>query len=77
MAALASSAALAGQPLYRALLLLQVCFYAWAGLGWALRRRVSHKLRSASFAYYLLAMNAAFVVGLAQIAFRHGETKWH
>ncbi|HEY7854829.1 MAG TPA: glycosyltransferase family 2 protein [Terriglobales bacterium] len=77
MAALASSAALAGQPLYRDLLLLQVCFYAWAGLGWALRRRVSHKLRSASFAYYLLAMNAAFVVGLAQIAFRHGETKWH
>lgn len=72
---LVSSAGLWAQPLYRMALLAQCVFYAWAGLGFLLRRRV-RGIRYALFAYYLLAIHLAFLVGFARAVTRRTETAW-
>lgn len=65
------------RPVYTAALAAQVGFYLLALLGMWLRRNGGRaQVKIASLAYYLLAMNAAFVVGFALLVFRHGETKW-
>lgn len=65
---LASSVALAGAgALFTAALAAQVVFYLWALLGYCLRRRWS-SARFALLGYFLVAMHAAFLVGLARAA---------
>jgi cellulose synthase/poly-beta-1,6-N-acetylglucosamine synthase-like glycosyltransferase len=73
---LAASAALAARPLYRVALAAQMVFYAWAVLGFLLRRRI-HGIRYALIPYYLLAIHLAFLVGFARAMTRRTETAWH
>lgn len=75
LALLGASIVLAGQHGYGVALGLQLAFYGLAGLGLLMRGR-ARQIRSAGLAYYLVAMNAAFLVGLWLLLFRHGETKW-
>jgi len=70
-----SSAALWARPFYRAALLAQLVFYAWAALGYLLRSRV-HRVRYALIAYYLLAIHLAFLVGFLRVLTRRSETAW-
>lgn len=72
---LASSALLWAHPLYRGALAVQLLFYAWAGLGFLLRRRVEG-VRYALFAYYLLAIHLAFLVGFIRVLRRRTESAW-
>jgi cellulose synthase/poly-beta-1,6-N-acetylglucosamine synthase-like glycosyltransferase len=72
---LASSAALWAHPLYRGALAAQLLFYAWAGLGFLLRRRVEG-IRYALFPYYLLAIHVAFLVGFIRVLTRRTESAW-
>jgi cellulose synthase/poly-beta-1,6-N-acetylglucosamine synthase-like glycosyltransferase len=72
---LVSSASLWQRPLYRALFLGQVLFYAWGALGYALRARVP-RVRYMLLGYYLVAMHLAFLVGFVHFLFRHHEAGW-
>ena len=72
---LASSAALWEQPLYRAVLIAQVLFYAWAGFGFLGRRRMQG-IRYALFAYYLLAIHLAYLVGFLHFLGGRREATW-
>jgi len=75
LAVLVSSALLAGKGWYGAALIAQLLFYGWAGVGFALRQG-PRAPRTAALAYYLTAMNAAFLVGLARVATGQGQPKW-
>jgi cellulose synthase/poly-beta-1,6-N-acetylglucosamine synthase-like glycosyltransferase len=70
-----SSAALSARPFFRWVLLVQVLFYVWAGLGFLLRRRVEG-MRYALLAYYLLAIHLAFLVGFVRALTRRRESGW-
>lgn len=60
---------------YRVLLAVQLAFYALALVG--MGRRPSHPApRLARIAYYVLAMNAAFVVGLVQVLAGRDQRVW-
>ena len=72
---LASSACLSADPWYRVAFVGQVAFYAWAAMGWCLRRRVAG-MHFALMAYYLLAMHVAFLVGLARALAGRNEVVW-
>lgn len=62
IAILISNAMLLHRPFYRACAGLQIALYAWALLGLAFHKHVK-QLRYALVGYFLLAMNAAFLVG--------------
>lgn len=72
---LASSAALWPHPLYRALFLAQVAFYAWGLVGWLFHRQIQG-VRYALVAYYLLAMHLAFLVGFMRVLSRRNDVGW-
>jgi cellulose synthase/poly-beta-1,6-N-acetylglucosamine synthase-like glycosyltransferase len=72
---LLASVLLREQPLYRAFLVSQVVFYAWAGLGCVFRRRVQ-RIRYALVAYYLLAIHLAFLVGFMRFVTGHRGAEW-
>ncbi len=72
---LVSSASLWAQPVYRALLMAQLVFYAWAAVGCVFRRRVQG-IRYALMAYYLLAMHLAFLVGFMHFLTGHRGAEW-
>lgn len=71
----ASNLFLLGKPLYRIPLLLQVAIYLWAAVGFVFRRRL-HRVRFALVAYFLVAMNLAFLVGLLQCLTGRKESAW-
>ena len=62
-------------PFYGAMLILQFFFYSWAGLGFLFRERMKN-VRYALVGYFLLAMNAAFLVGFFRFLLRRGPTTW-
>ena len=75
LAMLLSSAALAARPLYRAALLAQLVFYAWALLGFLFRERMA-PVRYSLIGYFLLAINLAFLVGFVQFLSGRQEVRW-
>lgn len=60
---------------YQAMLLLQAGFYVWAGLGFLFRERL-RKVHYALVGYFLLAIHAAFLVGLVRLLLRRGAITW-
>jgi cellulose synthase/poly-beta-1,6-N-acetylglucosamine synthase-like glycosyltransferase len=72
---LATSIALWQSPLYRTILIAQLVFYGWAGVGFLCRQRMQ-RVRYALLAYYLLAIHVAFLVGFIQFARGRGEVTW-
>jgi cellulose synthase/poly-beta-1,6-N-acetylglucosamine synthase-like glycosyltransferase len=72
---LATSALLWERPLYRGFLVAQVLFYAWAGLGFALRARLAN-VRYALIAYYLTAIHVAYLIGFYRFAIGRREATW-
>ncbi len=73
---LLSSAALAmSSPFFRLVLLLQVLFYGWAALGYALREKL-RGIRYALVGYFLVAMNMAFLIGFVRCLRGRGEATW-
>jgi cellulose synthase/poly-beta-1,6-N-acetylglucosamine synthase-like glycosyltransferase len=72
---LASSAVLSSHPFYGGMFIAQLTFYLWAALGFLFRGRV-HGVRYALFAYYLLAIHLAYLVGFVRFVTRRTETAW-
>jgi cellulose synthase/poly-beta-1,6-N-acetylglucosamine synthase-like glycosyltransferase len=72
---LASNLFLLDAPLYRAALAGQVAFYLWAALGLAFRRR-ERRLPLTMLCYFLVAINAAFLVGFLRFLGGRRETAW-
>jgi cellulose synthase/poly-beta-1,6-N-acetylglucosamine synthase-like glycosyltransferase len=72
---LLTSAALAAQPVYRAALVAQILFYAWALAGFAFRERMA-PVRYGLLGYFLLAINLAFLVGFLQCFFGRTPVRW-
>lgn len=72
---LVTSAAMVDSPLYRALFVLQVLFYAWALAGYLLRPRIQ-RIRYALVPYYLLAIHLAFLVGFVRYLCGRREIEW-
>jgi cellulose synthase/poly-beta-1,6-N-acetylglucosamine synthase-like glycosyltransferase len=72
---LISNATLARYPIYAAMGMLQLFFYLWAGLGFFFRKRLQG-VRFAMLAYYLLAMNFAFLLGLFRFFTNQYEAGW-
>lgn len=75
MALLISNATLIGRPLYTAFAFLQSSFYLWAFLGFACHKYV-RGVRYALIGYFLLAMNAAFVVGFFRYIQNRHAIEW-
>jgi hypothetical protein len=67
--------ALWGDPFYRAVLIAQLLFYLWAALGFLGRRRMQ-EIRYALFAYYLLAIHLAYLVGFLHFLGGRREATW-
>jgi hypothetical protein len=55
--------------------LLQLLFYLWAGFGFLFRERM-RGVRFGLLAYFLLAMNCAFLVGLFRCLTKQEEVIW-
>lgn len=72
---LVTSATMVDSPLYRALFVLQVLFYAWALAGYLLRPRIQ-RIRYALVPYYLLAIHVAFLVGFVRYLCGRREIEW-
>lgn len=67
--------ALVRYPVYLGIALLQLIFYLWAGMGFFLRKRL-RRARFALAAYYLLAMNIAFLIGLVRSTTDQSDAAW-
>jgi hypothetical protein len=61
--------------LYQVLLLLQVAFYLWGVLGLVFLKHL-RTVRFALIGYFLLAMNAAFLVGFIRSIGSRGGVTW-
>ena len=72
---LVSSVILVGEPFYRAALIAQILFYAWALAGFLFREQMA-PLRYGLIGYFLLAINLAFLVGFVQYVTGRSEVKW-
>jgi cellulose synthase/poly-beta-1,6-N-acetylglucosamine synthase-like glycosyltransferase len=72
---LISNLALVRQPMYAVFGVLQVFFFLWASLGFVFRKRLQG-VRFALLAYYLLAMNLAFLLGMFRCFTNHHEATW-
>jgi len=75
IAMLASNVFLASRPSYRAMLVVQLGFYLWGALGLMFHERL-RRMRFALFAYFLLMMHFAFLVGFWQFLFGGRKTTW-
>ena len=75
IAMLASNAFLASRPFFRVLLATQIVFYLWGALGLMFHKRL-RTVRFALFAYFLLMMHFAFLVGFYRFLFGGPETTW-
>jgi cellulose synthase/poly-beta-1,6-N-acetylglucosamine synthase-like glycosyltransferase len=72
---LVTSLLLSAHPVYRAALVAQILFYAWAVAGFAFRERMA-PVRYGLFGYFLLAINLAFLVGFVQCFFGRAPVRW-
>lgn len=72
---LAASAALAASPLYRALLVFQLLFYAFGLAGFLFRQRL-RGVRYVLVPYYLLAIHLAFLVGFVRFLIGSDTAEW-
>jgi len=72
---LVTSAVLAGSPVYRALLVIQLAFYAVGLAGFLFRQRL-RGVRYVMVPYYLLAMHLAFLVGFVRFLGGPKATEW-
>lgn len=61
-------------PLYQIVFACEAMFLLWAGIGLVFRRRLE-SVPGALVGYFLLAMNAAFLVGFVKVIFRR-EVTW-
>jgi hypothetical protein len=76
IAAFASNIVVAGQTWYGLpLLIAQVVFYLWAVGGLVLGNRLRH-VRYGLFAYFLVAMHMAFLLGFIRIMMGRGDISW-
>ncbi|HKV25979.1 MAG TPA: glycosyltransferase family 2 protein [Candidatus Acidoferrum sp.] len=73
--AFALSCVLWSSPIYRALVLLQACFYVFALIGWSLRKQ-ERLWRPFSLAFYFCLMNAASLVGCIKCFRRELSGTW-
>jgi cellulose synthase/poly-beta-1,6-N-acetylglucosamine synthase-like glycosyltransferase len=73
--ALLSNACLLHYQLYQVLFAFELAFYMWAMAGFLFQKRV-RGIRFASVAYFLLAMNLAFMVGLFRSLGSRKEAIW-
>lgn len=72
---LVASAILSRRQFYGTVLLAQVLFYTWAGLGYLFRQR-AQRIRYALIGYYLLAIHLAYLVGFYRFLTGRRETAW-
>lgn len=72
---LITNVALLGGTFYFVFGLFQVFFYLWAGFGFAFRERM-RRMRFGLLAYFVLAMNFAFLLGLFRSLTSHEEATW-
>ncbi|MGH9680569.1 MAG: glycosyltransferase family 2 protein [Candidatus Acidiferrales bacterium] len=72
---LIGNVALLRQPLYFVFGALQLCFYLWAGFGYVFHERM-RGVKFALLAYFVLAMNFAFLLGLFRSLTGHEEATW-
>lgn len=70
-----TNAMLWSRPIYRAVLVAQGLFYAWAGLGFLFRERLQG-VRYALLGYYLVAIHFAYLVGLVRCATGRTAPAW-
>jgi cellulose synthase/poly-beta-1,6-N-acetylglucosamine synthase-like glycosyltransferase len=70
-----TSVALRAKPVYGFALALQAAFYLWALAGLVFRERL-RKVRFALVGYFLVAMNLAFLVGLARSVSGRQPVTW-
>jgi hypothetical protein len=75
IALIAANAFLLSRPLYRATMAGQLLFYTWAALGY-LSRGQGRAVPGALLAYFLVAMNAAFLVGFFHYLTGRREAAW-
>jgi cellulose synthase/poly-beta-1,6-N-acetylglucosamine synthase-like glycosyltransferase len=75
IALLAANACLLSRPVYRVTMAGQLLFYGWAALGFLSRGR-GRALPGALLAYFLVAMNAAFLVGFFKFLTGRREVAW-
>jgi len=75
LALLGASVALRHNPFYGLALTLQGAFCFWALLGWSHRKQLE-KVRFALVGYFLVAMNMAFLMGLARSLVGRQEVTW-
>ena len=72
---LAANAFLVDRPFYRAVFTAQVLFYAWDALVYTWRRQLRN-VPYGLFAYFLVAINAAFLLGLIRFVFGRQTAAW-
>lgn len=72
---LVSNLGLIRYPVYGVFGVLELFFFVWASLGFLLRERLQGA-RYALLAYYLLAMNIAFLLGLFRCLTNQSEATW-
>jgi cellulose synthase/poly-beta-1,6-N-acetylglucosamine synthase-like glycosyltransferase len=70
-----SNAWIGGHGFFGVILAAQICFYAWACLGFFAHNN-RRPQRILLLGYYLAAMNAAFLVGFVRVALRRDQTIW-
>ena len=75
IAAWVSNCFLLYSNVYQVLLLLQVAFYLWGILGFVFLKHL-RSVRFALIGYFLLAMNAAFLVGFFRSLGTRGGVTW-
>jgi cellulose synthase/poly-beta-1,6-N-acetylglucosamine synthase-like glycosyltransferase len=71
----ATTLALREQPFYGLALVFEAAFCSWALVGWVCRKRLA-KIRFALMGYFLMAMNVAFLVGLARLLTGRQPVTW-
>jgi cellulose synthase/poly-beta-1,6-N-acetylglucosamine synthase-like glycosyltransferase len=62
-------------PAFQLILIAQILFYAWAATGFLLQNRLPH-MRYALLGYFLVAMNAAFLVGFVRCLLGNYKPAW-
>jgi cellulose synthase/poly-beta-1,6-N-acetylglucosamine synthase-like glycosyltransferase len=72
---LVSNVALLRGTFYLTIGIFQFFFYLWAGFGFAFRERM-RRMRFGLLAYFVLAMNFAFLLGLFRSLTSHDEATW-
>jgi len=72
---LCSSFLLLSSTFFRWLLAAQVLFYMWAAIGFMFHKRIPH-MRYALLGYFLVAMNAAFLVGFLRYLLGNYRSTW-